>query len=159
MSIMVIKFKKKVILWSKNKWTEVNQIGSKEIPTGRFISGVTNGIKIVGLCIPWRFAHVSTGRKDRKPWEDHLSFIKNLSFSNEKTIILGDFNQNIPKKNQPEIVFSSLKKMIDGFNLLTSNMGLIHIVISNDLKAETIQKIATENNSDHDGINCSIKFA
>ena len=153
------KGRRKVILWSKNKWTEVNQIGSKEIPTGRFISGVTNGIKIVGLCIPWRFAHVSTGRKDRKPWEDHLSFIKNLSFSNEKTIILGDFNQNIPKKNQPEIVFSSLKKMIDGFNLLTSNMGLIHIVISNDLKAESIQKIATENNSDHDGINCSIKFA
>ena len=49
--------------------------------------------------------------------------------------------------------------MIDGFNLLTSNMGLIHIVISNDLKVETIQKIAIENNSDHDGINCSIKFA
>ena len=153
------KGRRKVILCSKNKWSEVNQIGSKEIPTGRFISGVTNGIKIVGLCIPWRFAHVSTGRKDRKPWEDHLSFIKNLSFSNEKTIILGDINQNIPKKNQPEIVFSSLKKMIDGFNLLTSNMGLIHIVISNDLKAESIQKIATENNSDHDGINCSIKFA
>ena len=32
-------------------------------------------------------------------------------------------------------------------------------VISNDLKAESIQKIATENNSDHNGINCSIKFA
>ena len=49
--------------------------------------------------------------------------------------------------------------MINGFNLLTSNMGVIHIVISNDLKAERIQKIATENNSDHDGVNCSIKFA
>ena len=151
--------RRKVILWSKDKWTEVNQIGSKEIPTGRFISGLTKGIKIVGLCIPWRFAHVSTGRKDRKPWEDHLSFIQNLSFSNEKTIILGDFNQNIPKKNQPEIVFSSLQNMIDGFNLLTTNLGLIHIVISNDLKAESVRRISTENNSDHDGINCSIKFA
>ena len=151
--------RRKVILWSKDKWTDVNQIGSKEIPTGRFISGLTKGIKIVGLCIPWRFAHVSTGRKDRKPWEDHLSFIQNLSFSNKKTIILGDFNQNIPKKNQPEMVFSYLKKMIDEFNLLTTNMGLIHIAISTDLKAESIQKIATENNSDHDGINCSIKFA
>ena len=60
------KGRRKVILWSKNKWTEVNQIGSKEIPTGRFISGVTNGIKIVGLFIPWKFAHVSSGRKDRK---------------------------------------------------------------------------------------------
>jgi hypothetical protein len=117
------KNRRKVILWSKNKWTEANQIGLKEIPTGRFTSGVTNGIKIVGLCIPWRF------------------------------------NENIPKKNQPEKVFSSLKKMIDGFYLLNSNMGLIHIVISNDLKAESIQRITTENNSDHDGINCSIKFA
>ena len=69
--------RRKVILWSKDKWTDIDQIGSKEIPTGRFISGVTNGIKIVGLCIPWRFAHVGTGRKDRKPSDDHLSFIKN----------------------------------------------------------------------------------
>ena len=36
-------------------------------------------------------------------------------------------------------------------------MGLVHIVISTDLNAESIQKIATENNSDHDGINCLIK--
>ena len=70
-----------------------------------------------------------------------MSFIKNVSFSNEKTIILGDFNQNIPKKNQPEIVFSSLKKMIDGFNLLTSNMALIHIVISSDLKQRLYRKL------------------
>ena len=151
--------RRKVILWSKNEWTDIDQLGSKEILSGRFISGITNGIRIIDLCIPWRFAHVSTGRKDRKPWEDHLSFIQNLSFSNEKTIILGDFNQNIPKKNQPENVFSSLKNMIDGFNLLTTNMGLIHIVISTDLIAENIENIATENNSDHDGINCSIKFA
>ena len=152
------KGRKKVILWSKNEWTDIDQLGSKEIPSGRFISGVTSGIRIIGICIPWRFAHVSTGRKDRKPWEDHLSFIQNLSFSNEKTIIIGDFNQNIPKKNQPEIVFSSLKNMIDGFNLLTTNMGLLHIVISNDLKAESVKKIATGDNSDHDGINCSVKF-
>jgi len=151
--------RRKVILWSKNEWTDIDKLGSKDIPSGRFISGVTSGIRIIGLCIPWRFAHVSTGRKDRKPWEDHISFIRNLSFSNQKTIILGDFNQNIPKKNQPEMVFSSLKNMIDEFNLLTTNMGLIHIAISTDLKAESIQKIATENNSDHDGINCSIKFA
>ena len=151
--------RRKVILWSKDKWTDIDQVGSNKIPSGRFISGITNGIRIIGICIPWRFAHVSSGRKDRKPWEDHLSFIQNLSFSNQKTIILGDFNQNIPKKNQPEIAFSSLMKLIEGFNLLTTNMGLIHIVISSDLNAEKIQGIATEKNSDHDGISCSIKFA
>ena len=151
--------RRKVILWSKDKWTDIDQVGSNKIPSGRFISGITNGIRIIGICIPWRFAHVSSGRKDRKPWEDHLSFIQNLSFSNQKTIILGDFNQNIPKKNQPEIAFSSLMKLIEGFNLLTTNMGLDHIVISNDLKAESIKRIATGTNSDHDGIKCSIDFS
>ena len=47
--------------------------------------------------------------------------------------------------------------MIDGFKLLTTNMGLIHIVITHDLNAESIETIATENNSDHDGINCLVK--
>ena len=151
--------RRKVILWSKDKWTDIDQVGSNKIPSGRFISRITNGIRIIGICIPWRFAHVSSGRKDRKPWEDHLSFIQNLSFSNQKTIILGDFNQNIPKKNQPEIAFSSLMELIEGFNLLTTNMGLDHIVISNDLIAKSIKRIATGTNSDHDGISCSIKFS
>ena len=48
--------------------------------------------------------------------------------------------------------------MIDGFKLLTTNMGLIHIVISTDLYAENIQRISTEKNSDHDGISCLINF-
>ena len=48
---------------------------------------------------------------------------------------------------------------IASFEIWSENMGLIHIVISTDLIAESIKKIATENNSDHDGINCSIKFA
>ena len=151
--------RRKVILWSKDKWTDIDQVGSNKIPSVRFISGITKGIRIIGICIPWRFAHVSSGRKDRKPWEDHLSFIQNLSFSNQKTIILGDFNQNIPKKNQTEIAFSSLMKLIEGFNLLTTDMGLDHIVISKDLKAESVKKIATWDNSDHDGITCSIKFS
>ena len=151
--------RRKVILWSKNKWSDIDELGSKEIPSGRFISGVTNGIRIIGLCIPWRSAHVSTGRKDRKPWEDHLSFIQNLTLSHQKTIILGDFNQNIPKKNQPEIVFSSLMNLIDGLNLLTTNMGLDHIIISKDLEAKNIKRIATGTNSDHDGISCLIKVS
>ena len=48
--------------------------------------------------------------------------------------------------------------MIDGFNLLTTNMGLIHILISNDLKAESVKRISTENSSDHDGISCLVNF-
>ena len=150
--------RRKVILWSKNKWTDIDQLGSEKIPSGRFISGTTNGIKIIGVCIPWRFAHVSTGRKDKKPWEDHLSFIENLNLEKKRTILLGDFNQNIPQKSQPKVAYTALKHFIDGMDLLTSNMGLIHIVVSNDLKADNVQKILTGSNSDHNGISCSIKI-
>ena len=102
--------------------------------------------------------HVSTGRKDKKPWEDHLSFIENLNLEKKRTILLGDFNQNIPKKSQPKVAYTALKHFINGMDLLTSNMGLIHIVVSNDLKADNVQKILTGSNSDHNGISCSIKI-
>ena len=45
------------------------------------------------------------------------------------------------------------------FNLLTKNMGLVHIIISKDLKAESIKRIATGTYSDHDGISCKIDFS
>jgi len=152
----IINGRRKVILWSKNQWSDIDQLGSNDIPSGRYIAGTTMGIRFIGICIPWRFAHVSTGRKDRKPWEDHISFIKGLSINDKNTILLGDFNQNIPRRNQPEDAYEYLSNLIKGMTLLTSNMALDHIVISNNLKGLDIQKIPTLSNSDHDGIRCFI---
>ena len=81
-----------------------------------------------------------------------------MNLEKKRTILLGDFNQNIPKKSQPKVAYTALKHFINGMDLLTSNMGLIHIVISNDLKADNVQKILTGSNSDHNGISCSIKI-
>ena len=36
------KVSRKVILWSKNKYTDIDQIGSKEISKEKFILSVTN---------------------------------------------------------------------------------------------------------------------
>ena len=66
--------RRKVILWSKEKWDDIDNIGSSDMPSGRYIAGTTMGIRFIGVCIPWKMAHVSTGRKDRKQREDHLSF-------------------------------------------------------------------------------------
>ena len=70
--------RRKVVLWIKHPWTEVDATGDEAMPTGRFVSGVTGGIRFVGVCIPWSAAHVSSGRKDRRPWEDHLSYCRGL---------------------------------------------------------------------------------
>ena len=103
---------RKVILWSKEKWDDIVDIGSIDMPSGRYIAGTTMGIRFIGVYITWEMAHVSTGRKDRKQWEDHLSFIDKLSFSNTELVILGDFNQHIPPIKQPSLVSSALIKKL-----------------------------------------------
>ena len=70
--------RRKVALWSSEPWTEPALIGHPDLPGGRFVSGVTHGIRFGGVCIPWHASHVSNGRKDRKLWEDHLTYLQLL---------------------------------------------------------------------------------
>lgn len=100
--------RRKVILWSKQQWTEVDTIGDDEMPSGRFISGITGGVRFVGVCIPWRDAHVKTGRRNRSPWEDHLAYCRGLArvldeYQSRRTptCVVGDYNQRIPRVGQP----------------------------------------------------------
>lgn len=70
--------RRKVLLWSAQPWDEVSIHDDLSFPSGRIVSGVTGGIRFVGVCIPWSAAHVSGGRKDRKTWEDHLLYLDAL---------------------------------------------------------------------------------
>lgn len=142
--------RRKVILWSKSAWEEIDSIGDKDMPTGRFVSGVTCGVRFVGVCIPWRDAHVKTGQKNREAWEDHLSFCEGLRrvltrFSSDKTPIclLGDFNQRIPRVSQPSRVFDALvQAMPSSFRIVTQGIKdadgkdiIDHIDISDGLES------------------------
>lgn len=51
--------RRKVIFWSKVPWEEVDVVGDPALPSGRFASGVCGGVRFVGVCIPWRDAHVN----------------------------------------------------------------------------------------------------
>jgi exonuclease III len=111
--------RRKVALWSKQPWTDVDSTGDGEMPTGRFVSGVTAGIRFIGVCIPWRDAHVNSGRQDKIPWEDHVSYCRGLKrvlarFSQDRlpTCVLGDFNQRIPRVGQPIAVAKALADAI-----------------------------------------------
>ncbi len=140
----------KVVLWSRTPWERADTIGDDELPAGRFVSGVTAGIRFVGVCIPWRDAHVKTGRKDREPWQDHLSYCKGLgrvlghySKSPEPLCVLGDFNQRIPRVNQPEHVANALLDAVSGtVTVVTEGIKdaeghdlIDHIAVSSPLKA------------------------
>ena len=104
------------MLWSAQPWTHSDSIGDPSLPSGRFIAGRTTTsigpLYVVGVCIPWRDAHVRSGRRDRLPWEDHLAYLRGLqgvlSELDGPTIVLGDFNQRVPRRYQPEAVHSAL---------------------------------------------------
>lgn len=122
--------RRKVILWSRQPWTQIDVFGDSAMPRGRFASAVTQGIRFVGFCIPWKDAHVRSGRRDREPWEDHLAYcsglariLAELSRKEEPVCVIGDFNQRIPRVTQPEHVAQSLMEAIpSNFSIATEGM-------------------------------------
>lgn len=169
--------RRKVVLWSKNAWEHIDTKGDKSMPSGRFVSGITGGVRFVGVCIPWRDAHVNTGKRNRTAWEDHLSFCNGLKnvlgrFSNNGTPIclLGDFNQRIPSASQPSHVFDALIQAIPStFRVITEGIKdsgakaiIDHIAISNGLDCEPVSivpRYADDGTrlSDHVGVLTTIR--
>ena len=105
----IVPGRREVLLWSKwpwrNKWPRRNSSTVPGSMAGRFVAGVTETpigeLTVCGVCIPWFHAHVLDGRKDRKMWEEHLDWLRRfggLSYATgSRTIVLGDFNQRIPR--------------------------------------------------------------
>ena len=121
--------RRKVLLWSKRPWSGVDTVGSDALPGGRFVTGTTETalgpLSVVGVCIPWRDAHVRTGRKDRAGWQDHESWLSGFATlhwrqAREKTVVLGDFNQRIPRRRQPVSVYRAMRDAFSGFCFATA---------------------------------------
>ena len=121
--------RRKVLLWSKRPWSGVDTVGSDALPGGRFVTGTTETavgpLSVVGVCIPWRDAHVRTGRKDRVGWQDHESWLSGFATlhcrqARERTVVLGDFNQRIPRRRQPVSVYRAMRDAFSGFCFATA---------------------------------------
>jgi endonuclease/exonuclease/phosphatase family metal-dependent hydrolase len=154
--------RRKVLLWSRNPWREVDAIGSPLLPPGRFVAGTTNtprgAVRFVGVCIPWRDAHVRSGRRNRQPWDDHLTYLQHLppllQFDcSVPTVLLGDFNQRIPRARQPEHVFSALTAALSpGFRLATAGIivGAPDLAIDHLAIRGALEPVQTDFLSQHD---------
>ncbi len=165
--------RRKVTLWSRQPWTSVDEVGSSRLPSGRFISGLTQTsmgpIRVVGVCVPWARAHVSNGRRDRKPWEDHLTYLEALPEAlptdgpEVPQVLIGDINQRIPRKTSPMEAFDALQGVLGHFGVWTSgtvpgldHQPVCHIAGSEHLKCSEVVGLARAsskgNLSDHDGL-------
>jgi endonuclease/exonuclease/phosphatase family metal-dependent hydrolase len=165
----------KVLIWSREPWQDVDTLGSPLLPSGRFVAGTTNTpigpVRFVGVCIPWRDAHVRTGRKDRQPWQDHLTYLQHLgSVLAQRTtkcpaIMLGDLNQRVPRAGQPEAVFSALTDALScGFELVTSGsipgtpeLAIDHLAATSELAPTGVEHLDRHDEngepmSDHFGL-------
>ena len=168
--------RRKVLLWSRQPWTpHVDAVGSADLPGGRFVAGSTEtlsgtGLTVVGVCIPWSRAHVSGGRKDRRKWQDHEAWLAGFGqlrrrIPESRTIVLGDFNQRIPRERVPHETHEALLRAFKRFQFatqgeLSEGRRLIdHIAHTPDLTRSRIgvwekKSVDGPRLSDHFGVWC-----
>ncbi len=173
--------RRKVLLWSRHKWTGVDDLGSDKLPPGRFVAGTTDTpagqIRVIGVCIPWHNANVNVGDKNKTPWEDHSSYLDALSsIINNKSptplLVMGDFNQQIGQRRRPYPPLSHPVRPLllgaiqagrpPGLTIATAGLGLRgrraidHISVSGDLSAVSLATIDNFDGerrlSDHFGV-------
>lgn len=161
---------RKVVLWSRYRWTNVDTVGSPNLPQGRFIKATTRADNeewtIIGMCIP--YAHYRNHKKwggERKAlWQGACEYLDALSgdvlprlildvflpYSKEpyRAIMLGDFNLQIPAYNYPypnSAVNHKRKEAFDNWLIPTAGISrhfIDHVAMSSDLRVETLQFIS-----------------
>ena len=162
------KRRRKVLLWSRYPLADPFQGVEFNLPEGRFIAATVQhpvgDIRLYGVCIPWKDAHVRTGRKDRSLWEDHSTYLEGLRLlveqANSPLVVLGDFNQRIPRVSQPVLIAEQLSKCLERLQVCTAlslDKPLIdHIAVSKEFLASKVEVIpdhdAEGRLSDHRGV-------
>ena len=169
----VRKERRKVLLWSREPWEQVEDLGSDIMPPGRFVSGVTQtsvgALTVMGVCIPWADSRVRGTSVKRKKWEDHREYLAGLSEVLESTllerlIVVGDFNQRIQQgRSVPADVSTALQSTIGSrATIVTAGLGfrgrrsIDHVALSEDMTAEYLGVISNYDGdrklSDHFGV-------
>ncbi len=167
--------RRKVVLWSREPWEQVDDLGAESMPPGRFVSGVTRTslgeVTVVGICIPWHASRTEARRRSerKKRWEDHCRYLAGLTENLEQTtaerlIVTGDFNQVIGAGSRaPRELRSALEKAFDQrLTIVTSALAfkgrkaIDHIAFSDDLAFQSLGAISNVDEdrklSDHFGV-------
>lgn len=166
--------RRKVLVWSRHPLS-LHAVGERGGTLGRLAVATTQTpmglLRIIGVCIPWKDAHVNTGRRDAVPWSEHLDHLDQLDAlltdldDTVATVIAGDFNQRIPRGRQPIRVAQRLTEVLEHWSVHTTggveHGPLIdHVVTSSDLKCVAVDVwLGTDGGgklTDHSGVNCRL---
>ena len=167
--------RRKVVLWSREPWHEVDDVGLDLMPPGRFVAGITRtslgNVTVVGVCIPWFGSRTEARRKleRRKRWEDHGQYLVGLTEilvreSGKSLIVMGDFNQIIGRSSRApnELQLALREAFSPNMRIATSELAfqgrrsIDHIALSEDLTVESVGVVSNIHNgrklSDHYGV-------
>ena len=169
------KNRRKVLLWSKEPWHQVDDLGIESLPPGRFVSGVTQtsvgGVAVIGICIPWFGSRTEArrGAERRLRWQDHEEYLVGLSEILERVearrlMVMGDFNQRIGQGSRaPRALRLALLEAFEpNLRIVTSDLAfqgrksIDHIALSPDLAVRSLDAISNIHEgkklSDHFGV-------
>lgn len=152
-----VESRRKVLLWSRSPWTAVDSVGAPGLPEERYVAGTTSTpageVRVIGVIIPYGFAGVRFGQPKRRPWELHLRYLealgRSLAGGAKRTIVLGDFNQRVPRKYQPKAAFDALQEAIlEGLQIATAGVlepiqrqAIDHVCHSTDMVCRSVASI------------------
>ena len=167
--------RRKVMLWSREPWDDVDEIGDESLPPGRYISGITatsiGAVAMMGVCIPY---HDSNRKQGKGQWEDHAQYLNRLAAvlrrkSFKPLIVLGDFNQSMGPRPYPPVwhpARAALHAALQaygppGLTVATAAVGfrgrraIDHTAVSGDLCVESLCAVSNyageDRLSDHFG--------
>ena len=171
----IARHRRKVMLWSREPWEQVDAVGIDSIPPGRFVSGVTRTsvgtVAVFGVCIPWFGSRTEArrGRERKQRWEDHAQYLGGLAEllrrrTLERLIVMGDFNQVVGAgaRAPAELRSALCAAFPPGMTIATTSLefqgrrSIDHIALSEDLEVESVGALSNvdENGklSDHFGV-------
>ena len=167
--------RRKLMLWSREPWERVDDVGADTLPPGRFVSGVTRTslgeVTVIGVCIPWFGSRTKAGRQaePKLRWEDHQQFLAGFAgvlarSPAQRLIVAGDFNQVVgPGSRAPrELRDALLNVFTPGMRIATSDIAfggrgaIDHIAVSQDLAVDSLCVVSNVHDggrlSDHFGV-------
>lgn len=156
---------RKVLLWSRFGWSDVDTLGAPCLPEGRFVCASTSidsvTWTVVGMCIPYFGYRINKrfwGDDALRPWqgaETYLDALRNKVLPQDRfrqrTILLGDYNLHIPPgkaSRQTKAVSRKCEATFAGWNIATAGEPddpaldkrfIDHIAVSSDIRPLTIQ--------------------
>ncbi|RWM93409.1 MAG: hypothetical protein EOR84_18000 [Mesorhizobium sp.] len=115
---------------------------------------------------------MSDGRQDRQRWEDHILYLRALQpvlkavEQDIPTVLIGDFNQSMPRRRAPLSAYEELRAMLGDYKVWTKGeiagldtLPLCHIAGSH-LEATKVTGFSRWHDgrrlSDHDGLDVAL---